>query len=294
MKIKIFIISSLMIFIIINSSFGLTWKILHTQADDLDLNRARQNLEDNPDSLEYLYVLGIVYFNEYQHLQAKKVFEKMQELSPGLIEAQWGIAEVLRREYQMEQSQNMLAAIIRQSPDFFPAYISLSYIKFNLKDYKEAVRLSEIVIRKGKQNADRHTLARAYLIFAGAKGMIAYGGGPLSKFLNGTPVFTNIKRARTLMPDSAEVYYGLGSFYLLAPGISGQDIDEAQKYLEKTIATDPNITDAYVRLAQVYKLKGDREKFNFYLNLALTKEPQNFLANDIKNNTCDFICVEPE
>ncbi|MBU1043098.1 MAG: tetratricopeptide repeat protein [Candidatus Omnitrophica bacterium] len=294
MKLKTLIFIWIIIFWLGNTAFCLPWKILHEQSESQDLNQQELIVKNNPEDLNNLYLLGLIYFNEYDHQQAKTVFEQMLAIEPDLVEAKWGIAECLRREYRLELSQKMLEEIIDRQPDFFPAFISLSYIKFNLKEYDQAAKLSDRIIRRGKKLADRHTLTRAYLIFAGSKGMIAYNGGLLSAFINGSPVFTNLKRARTLMPDSPEVYYGLGCFYFLAPGAYGGNIDKAKEYLEQAIALDPQIIDAYVRLAQIYKFHGDIDKFDYYLNLALSKEPQNFLANDVKSNTCNFICLEPE
>ncbi|MBU1087723.1 MAG: tetratricopeptide repeat protein [Candidatus Omnitrophica bacterium] len=292
MKIKIIALIFFTACFIVNNAFSLDWKSLHEQAENADQDSVKIKVEKDSNNLSNLYELGLVYLNLYDHKQAKKIFEQMLAVDPDLIEAKWGIAECLRREYRIDLSQKMLEEIVAIQPDFFPAFISLSYIKFNLKEYDQAAKLSDSIIRRGKKKADRHTLTRAYLIFAGSKGMIAHNGGLLSAFINGSSVFTNIKRARTLMPDSAEVYYGLGCFYFLAPGAYGGNIDKAKEYLEKTIELDPQIIDAYVRLAQVYKFNGDMDKFDYYLNLALNKEPQNFLANDIKSNTCNFICLD--
>ncbi|MFH1062187.1 MAG: TRAP transporter TatT component family protein [Candidatus Omnitrophota bacterium] len=294
MKLKTLIFICGIIFWVANVAFCLPWQILHEQADNLTVDSAKLGLKNNPNDLNNLYVLGLTYLNIYNHIQAKSVFEQMIAISPDLVEGKWGIAEALRREYQIDISQKMLEEIVARQPDFFPAFISLSYIKFNLKEYDQSAKLSDRVIRRGQKTADIHTLTRAYLIFAGAKGMIAHNGGLLSAVINGSPVYTNIKRARSLMPESPEVYYGLGCFYFLAPAAYGGNIAKAKECLEKAIELDPELIDAYVRLAQVYKLSGDRNKFDYYLNLAISKEPKSFLANDIKNNTCDFICLEPQ
>ncbi len=294
MKIKIILFVFFLAFFTVNNAFCLDWKFLHEQAENIDIDSAKVKVEKDSNNLSNLYELGLTYLNLYDHNQAKKIFEQMIAVDPDLIEAKWGIAECLRREYSIDLSHKMLEEIVAKDPDFFPAFISLSYIEFNLKQYNKAAKLANNVIRRGKKKADRHTLARAYLIFAGAKGMIAHNGGVLSAVINGAQVFTNIKRARTLIPDSAEVDYSLGCFYFLAPGAYGGNIDKAKEYLEKAIELDPMIIDAYARLAQVYKFNGDMDNFNYYLNLALTKDPKNFLANDIKNNICDYICLEPK
>jgi Tfp pilus assembly protein PilF len=125
---------------------------------------------------------------------------------------------------------------------------------------------------------------------SGAKGMIAHYGGPLSKLINGTAVLPNLKKAQVLQPNSAAVMFGLGSFYLLAPPLAGGNLGKAEEYLKKAITIDPFFADAYVRLGQFYKIKGDNQKYSFYLNKALEIDPQNELANDIYSGKCKFIC----
>ena len=85
--------------------------------------------------------------------------------------------------------------------------------------------------------------------------------------------------------------FGLGSFYLLAPAFAGGDINKAEEYLKKALAADPLFADVYVRLAQVYKLKGDKDNYRFYLEKAFKVDPENQLAVDIKSGKCKFICV---
>ncbi len=122
--------------------------------------------------------------------------------------------------------------------------------------------------------------------------MIAHYGGPLSKIINGTAVLPSLKAAEKLQPESAGVKFGLGSFYLLAPTLAGGDLERAEAYLKKAIEIDPLFVDAYVRLGQLYKIKGDSVRYNEYLNKALKIDSQNELALDIKNGKCKFICLD--
>ncbi len=279
---KLLLVLILIVFSCLSSSvFAFDWEKLHETADKITLIEAQEMLKSNEGSPDVLYVVALVYLNEYKVAQAKALFERILQVSPGTIEAQWGLAEVLRRGYSLKKSREMLREIIISNPDFSPAYITLGYIEFSLKNYKEAVRLAAIVINQGHEVVDGSNYARAYLILAGAKGMIADKSGPLSKAFHGLQVFPNLNRAKKLKPESPGVYYGLGSFYLLAPAIAGGNIIKAKEYLEKAIKLDSNLIDAYIRLAQVYKAQGDMDKFNEYLSLALEKDPQNYLANEI-------------
>lgn len=266
------------------------WKGLHEQADKLTLSQALDNARVKPDSVKDLYALALVYLNQRRDKEARETFEKILQAQPRLHPAEWGIAEVLRRQHQLDRSEDILNQILKSHPEFSPAYISLAYIKYIKTDFQGSVRLAAKVIRQGLKNVDLSNYTRAYLIIAGAKGMIAHYGGPISKLINGTAVLPALKKARDLQPHSPAVFFGLGSFYLLAPGIAGGDIDKAVDYLEQAAKADPLFADAYVRLAQAYKAKKDIEKYRSYLKRALQIDPANELALDIESGKCRFLC----
>lgn len=292
---RIFILGFLLFFIgRADFCHALEWKSLHEKADNISLERALSEVKSDPASTDKLYVLGLVYISGHKDKQAGEVFNKIIALDPENIGARWGAAEVLRRQHRTGESEKMLNKIIKTDPGFSPAYITLAYVKYTQMDFNKSVRLALKVIKQGRQNVDLSNYVRAYLLLAGAKGMIASRGGPLSKIINGTAVFPNLKKAQRLQPDSPLVLFGLGSFYFLAPRIAGGNIDKAGEYLEKAIKIDPLFTDAYVRLAQIYKAKGDDEKFRKYLNKAREVDPDNALLRDFEKNQCGFQCITVE
>jgi len=207
------------------------------------------------------------------------------------MEVKWGEAEALRREHKLKQAEELLKEVIKAKPDFSSAYISLAYIKYIQTDFEESVKLAAKVIQQGRDIVGLSNYVQALVSYAAAKGTIAHFGGLLSKISNGNAAKRSIKEAEMLQPQAPVVMYGLGNYYLLAPGIAGGDMEKAGEYLNKAIEADPLFVDAYVRLAQFYQLKGDNEKFKMYLEKALAIDPENELALDIKNGTCKFICV---
>ena len=274
--------------------FGLDWIAIHQRSDETKIVEAVSLARSHRDSPDMLYLLGLVYLNNYKIDEAGDVFRKMLAKSPELIEARWGLAEVLRRKKEIEKSEKMLNVIIRQDPDFSPAVITLAYLRYTQTRFNEAVKLSLKVQRQGRERVDLSNLVRAYCIYAGAKGMIASNGGPLSKVINGTQVLPNLKKAEKLQPHSPAVLFGLGSFHFLAPGIIGGNLDKAIEYLKKAIEVDPLFADSYVRLAQVYKARGDRKSYNEYMSRALEIDPENDLARDEESGVCKFNCVTAE
>jgi len=275
-----------------NLSYALDWVRLHEEADKTDLPQALSAVQAKPDSVESRYLLGLVYLNGHKDNDAKKVFENILESDPDIFEARWGLAEVLRRQHDPEKSKGMLDEIIKSNPDFSPAYITLAYVLYIQLDFNGSVRTALKVMSQDKGRVDLSNRVRAYLLYGGAKGAIAHFGGPLSKLINGTAVFSNLKKAEKLQPDSAAVKYGLGSFYLLAPGFVGGNLLLAEEYLTKSVKLDPLFANAYVRLAEVYQAKGDKGKFESYLARAFEIDPGCELAADVKNNTCKYVCYE--
>jgi len=282
---------SIVFFACINPGYAFDWKKMHEEADKKDIKQATKEHNANPKSQEALYELGLVYLDAYKNKEAESVFNEILNGNPDSIEAKWGLSEILRRRHELDKSENILRELIKKNPGYSPPYISLAYIRFVKTDFREASRLALYVIKQGRQAVDLTNYVRAYLLYAGAKGMIAHYGGPISKIINGTAVFPALETAEHLLPDYPGVYYGFGSFYLLAPEAIGRDTDRAKEYLEKAIKADPFFADSYVRLSQIYSLRKDEVEAQIYLNKALAVDPGNELALDIKNGGCKFICT---
>ncbi|MBU1124964.1 MAG: tetratricopeptide repeat protein [Candidatus Omnitrophica bacterium] len=281
------------VFCIVNYSpaFALDWKRLHEYADALSLQDAVSISLHNPDSLESLYVEGLVYLRQYDIDKAEGSFRRMQALDASSIESAWGIAECLRRRRDYPASIRALAHIVSESPNFSPAYITLAYIHYLQRDFERAAALALTVVKQGAEEVDHTNLVRGYSMFAGAKGMIAHYGGPLSKILNGRMVLPYLRKAERIDPESSAVLFGLGNYYLLIPAILGRNPAKAEEYFLRALKADPLFADVYARLAQVYKLRGEEERYREYIRKTLELDPGNEVALDIKKGTCLYVCV---
>ncbi len=291
---KKILLALLMFFFVFSLSYAADWKSLHEKADNLSLAQALQEVNNRPASFQDSYVLGLVYLNLYNSDAAFNTFSRLFNDYPENIMAKWGFAESLRRKHALNKSQELLQEIIKAEPGFSPAYLSLGYIEYLKGNFESSVKLALKVIRSGQQAVDLSNYVRAYCLYAGSKGLIAHYGGVFSKAINGIAVKPNLDKAQSLQPNSPQVLFGLGTYYLLAPVISGGNKHKAENYLKKAVVLEPRFADCYVRLAQLYKIRKDGAKYNYYLKLALDLDPGNELALDTQSKRCKFICTGKE
>ena len=102
------------------------WKQLHERANNTSLADAQAATQKDPGSADNLYLLGLVCLNLHQDEQAKDAFDKILSQDQENYPAQWGRAEVLRREHRSTQAEKILASVMKAHPDFSPAYITLA------------------------------------------------------------------------------------------------------------------------------------------------------------------------
>ncbi len=266
----------------IGASGPFDWKALNEEAEALSVAQAEAQARGPSPSAEALYRLGLVYLDAYKVAEAQEAFEKTLKIDPRNVGGRWGLAEVLRRQHKLKETEEALEALIKEYPDFAPAYISLGYMLYEKQDYGRSVGLGNKVIRMGREKVDTTNYVRALLTVGGAKGMIADRGGPVSKLMNGLQVLPYLKKAEGIQPEKAGVLFGLGSFYLLAPGFAGGDKQKGFEYLNKAAAADPLFPDVFARLAQGYKMQGDLAKAKEYLAKARALDPQNFLVRRVE------------
>jgi Tfp pilus assembly protein PilF len=286
-----FILLFLGFFFITSGLLAYDWKYLHEKADQESPEAILGLMKSGQDSVENLYLLGLAYLNSYKDSLARETFEKILVLDNKMLGARWGIAEVYRRKHQTVAAQKILEEVLKSDPQFPPACISLAYIKYLNMDFEDSARLALRVIEQGKDKVDLSNYLRAYTMYAGAKGMIAHYGGIISKAINGAAVKPNLDKAERLDPNAVPVLFGLGSYYFLAPRIAGGDKLRAEGYFKKAIEVDPMFVDAYVRLAQLYKVRGLKDKYSYYMAKAIELDPQNELILDSRSGECKFICA---
>jgi tetratricopeptide (TPR) repeat protein len=204
--------------------------------------------------------------------------DKVLAVEPDDLCAWWVRAEVMRRTYKFRDSEDLLRQILAQHPTHIPSLISLAYIEYHDDKFDDASKiLKQLLSRPDLSLEDR---AIVYMLMGSINAKKSLGG-LFYKIAYGTRIKGHFEKALVLAPDLAEVRLGLGTFYLLAPGIAGGNIDKAILELEYAVKLTPDFATANARLAQAYKKKGDLEKYNFYLQRAKELDPGNEVVEEV-------------
>ena len=210
---------------------------------------------------------------------ALAVFERLLDAKADNLNALWGKAEVLRRARKYEESEKILNRILSLDPGHVSSLISLSYIKYKQDKLKDAVKLIKKVLATDCLDTDNKALA--YMMLGSINSRRSEKGSIIGKLAYGTHIKGYFLKARELAPELPEVHLGLGTFYLLAPGIVGGDLDMAIAELKTAVDIAPDFATANARLAQAYKEIGDLKKYNFHIGRAKDLDPENEVLQEL-------------
>lgn len=222
---------------------------------------------------------NILITKAFELLKARKdndalvIFEKILADEPGKLDALWGKAEVLRRNYQFKQAGELLSRILKKNPKHNSSLVSLSYIRCKDDRLNEALELVNQVL--ADDSLDKENQALAYMMLGTINSRRTQKGWFFSKIRYGTQIKCYFLKAKELAPHLPEVHLGLGTFYLKAPAIVGGNLDKAVQELETAVRIAPDFATANARLAQAYKKKGNLEKYDFFIQRAKNLDPEN-------------------
>ncbi len=224
---------------------------------------------------------GLALLKNRKDKEASAVFEKILFTTPDNLDALWGKAEVLRRQRDYKQAQDLLDKILKNNPNHAPSLTSLAYLRYKDDKLNEALKLIKRVLKT--DNLNKEAKALAYMMLGSINSRRSSKGWLLNKITYGTQIKGYFLKAKELDPDLPEAHLGLGTFYLLAPGIAGGNLNKAIEELEYAVKIAPDFATALARLAQAYKEKGDLEKYNLYLNRAKELDPENEVLKQFNN-----------
>lgn len=214
--------------------------------------------------------------------QALAIFQEILKIQPDNLEARWGKAEVLRRERDYQEAENLLKTILKENPRQPSSLISLAYIRYKADKLNEALKLVNRALENCRSDSENKALC--FMMLGTINSRRSEKGGFFSKIRYGTHIRGYFLKAKALAPQLPEVHLGLGTFYLLAPKIAGGNLNNAIAELELTVKLAPDFATANARLAQAYQKNGLEEKYEFYLNRAKTLDPDNEALKESNQN----------
>jgi tetratricopeptide (TPR) repeat protein len=168
------------------------------------------------------------------------------------------IAEALRllaaKDYDGAR-KSLETVVSRDGSDTEARYQLGRLLAGHYRDYDAAEEMMEKTVEQADGNAEYHFfLGTVY----GTQAQLA---GILSKFSYAKKTRTQFERAVTLQPDSVRYRSALLSYYLMAPGIAGGDVDKARDQGREILKRDPFA--GHMALAQIADHEnelGDAEK----------------------------------
>lgn len=223
---------------------------------------------------------GFLLLKARRDREALAVFEGALAKNPQDMDALWGKAEVFRRARKFQESEAILNEILKQYPQHISSLITLASIQYIYNNFNQATQLVKQALKA--KGLDKEKEALCYLVLGAISSGRSSKGWLLAKLKYGTKIHGYFLKASQLAPDLPDTHLVLGTFYLLAPGIAGGNLDQALSELERALKIAPGFASINARLAQAYQKKGDLEKYNFYINKARELDPENEVLKEVQ------------
>jgi len=210
------------------------------------LKHYQRAVQLGPNEEKFAFDLGAELIAHENYDAARTVFHAAQEQFPraARIHLGAGTAEFLRGK--TEAAVDAYLKAVDLSPDYEPAYLFLGEA-FSFSENRSAQ-----VVAKLKEFADKQ------LESFGAQ--FYYGAALVKDMENGLnpeseeKALSALRRANTLKPQDARVYYQLGELFRLQKKFA-----DAAEQFQKSIALDTNYPEPLYKLGQVYLRMGKHE-----------------------------------
>jgi tetratricopeptide (TPR) repeat protein len=273
---------------------------LYNQANDLveqekckdAMPLIKKALAIKPDFADALNLLGVC------HIKAKQFDAAVETLSKAikLNETDWVFymnrATAYKNLDQFELAQSDYLRVLKLNPGQTAAYYTLAKLYEKQDNIESANQYYKLADESGFSEIEYYVDYSAFLLANNrAKDAVSLLVKATKRYPNDYQLLVNLanaydetgdenkseaslKKAMTINPNNASVYYNLGNFYYLKK----KDLTQAENYYLKAIEKDPEIFIAYLNLASVQAGLGKKaQAFSVYKTL-MTKNPKNYEA----------------
>lgn len=189
-------------------------------------------------------------------------------LFPSLPSGGESIAEAMKlfaaKDYDGAR-RTLETVISRDGSDAEARYQLSKLLASYFRDYDAAEEMMEKAVALADENAEYHFhLGSVY----GAQAQLA---GLLSKFSYAKKTRDQFERAVTLQPDTVRYRLALLSYYLMAPGIAGGDVDKARSQGHEILKRDA--FEGHMSLARIADNEDELENAEKEYTLAVSARP---------------------
>ena len=215
----------------IKETFDLATK--NHQENNLDVaeNLYNKIIRIDPDHLDSLNNLGLLFHLRQEHIKAVNFFEKVIELNPNYITALSNLGVVLLAMGEHQKAINYFSKAIEIKPDHAESLNNLGAVYNKIDDYEKAITYYNKVLKIDPNNAD--TLNNIGLAYKKK--------GEDQKAIN------SFKKAIEINPSLKQTHNTLGTIWF-ALGESQKAID----CYERAIEIDPKLVSAHVNISGAF------------------------------------------
>ncbi len=119
--------------------------LMFTGDSDLSEKEFRAELNQDPYNFQANLQLGAIAKQRQDFAQAKKYFERAGETRPGDPGVAYQLALLTIEDGSLDKAREMLEALVKESPQFLEAHVSLAQVYYRLKRPEDGKRERDIV-----------------------------------------------------------------------------------------------------------------------------------------------------
>lgn len=222
-------------------------------------DRLNKYLEENPNDVEAIKLLGLVNVNLNLFKEAKENFEKVIVSIPDDATTMFYLANCYDSLNDLESAERYYIKVLELRENFVDAHKNLCIIY--MKTGKEQ---SAIKIAQQAKLIDSSDYTFDYLIGTASVALKMYNQG-----------IEYLKKALALNPEHPQIYNNLGTAYLLT-GAREKSLDS----YKKAIKLNPNDSVAYYNIASIYQIQNKHAQAADYFKKAYElDEQENYLIS---------------
>jgi len=120
---------------------------MFTGDSDLSTKQYQAEMAVDPYNFEANLQLGVAAREEQDFEKAREYFSRAEQTRPGDPGVRYQLALIAIDQGHLDQAQHMLEGLVKESPQFTEAHVSLSLVYYRLKRPEDSKREREIVLK---------------------------------------------------------------------------------------------------------------------------------------------------